>query len=46
MQLHSLTAVVEAVRGVSRKTEKTALLADCLRLTQGRETELAALYLS
>ena len=46
MQLRSLTAEVEAVRAVSKKSEKTALLADCLNLTQGRETELAALYLS
>jgi DNA ligase-1 len=46
MQLRKLVAVVEAVRAVSKKTEKTALLAECLSLTRGRETELAALYLS
>jgi DNA ligase-1 len=46
MQLSSLVSVVEAVRAVSKKTEKIALLAGCLSRTQGRETELAALYLS
>ncbi len=46
MQLRRLVAVVEAVRAVSKKTEKIALLAECLRLTEGQETELAALYLS
>jgi DNA ligase-1 len=46
MLLSGLVAVVEAVRAVSKKTQKISLLADCLNETKGRETELAALYLS
>lgn len=46
MKLSSLVEVVERVRAVSKKSEKIALLAGCLSHAQGRETELAALYLS
>ena len=46
MELASLVGCVERVRATPRKTEKVALLADLLRQTQGRETELVALYLS
>jgi DNA ligase 1 len=46
MQLGNLVEAVEAVRAVSKKTDKILLLAACLGRTQGRETELAALYLS
>jgi DNA ligase-1 len=45
-QLARLVQVVERVRATSRKTEKIDLLADFLRQTSGRETEIAALYLS
>jgi DNA ligase-1 len=45
MQLSELVAVVHQVRATSKKTEKVALLADCLRRA-GAETELAALYLA
>jgi DNA ligase-1 len=37
--------LVANVRATSKKTEKVVLLADFLRGTQGRETEIAALYL-
>jgi DNA ligase-1 len=46
MLLARLVEVVSKVRATTKKTEKTALLADFLRQTQGKETELAALYLS
>jgi DNA ligase-1 len=46
MELAALVACVERVRATPRKSEKVALLADLLRQTQGRETELAAHYLS
>jgi DNA ligase 1 len=46
MQLASLVALVGQVRATTKKTEKVRLLADILRQTRGRETELAALYLS
>ena len=46
MQLARLVEVVGKVRATTKKTEKTALLADFLRQTQAKETELAALYLS
>ncbi|HEX2055490.1 MAG TPA: ATP-dependent DNA ligase [Nitrospiraceae bacterium] len=46
MLLADLVQIVEAVRAVSKKTEKIALLSDCLSRTRERETELAALYLS
>jgi DNA ligase-1 len=46
MHFSNLVETVEAVRAVSKKTDKISLLAACLGRTQGRETELAALYLS
>lgn len=46
IDLAGLVDVVGRVRATVRKTEKVALLADFLRHTRGRETELAALYLS
>ena len=46
MQLSDLVETVQAVRAVSKRTDKISLLAACLNRTQGRETELAALYLS
>ena len=46
MRLRDLVAVVEDVRAVSKRTEKIALLAGCLSRTTGRETEVAASYLS
>ena len=46
MELHRLVDLVAGVRATSRKTEKVALIADFLRQTQGRETGLAALYLT
>jgi DNA ligase-1 len=46
MRLARLVEVVVQVRATTKKTEKAALLADLLRQTQGKETALAALYLS
>src|SRR5437867_2696757 len=46
MELARLVEVVGKVRATARKTEKIGLLADCLRQTQDKETELLALYLS
>jgi len=46
MELKELVALVGRVRATSRKTEKTALMAQFLRRTQGRDVELSALYLS
>jgi DNA ligase-1 len=46
MELRALVEQVVAVRAATRRTDKVALLADGLRQTSGRETELAALYLS
>jgi DNA ligase 1 len=46
MELSRLVHLVAGVRATSRKTEKVALIADFLRETQGRETALAALYLT
>ncbi len=46
MELGGLVELVGRVRGTSRKTEKAALIADFLRQTRERETELAALYLT
>src|SRR2546423_1541606 len=46
MHLARLVEVVGKVRATTKKTVKTALLADFLRQTQGKETELASLYLS
>lgn len=45
MRLARLVEVVAKVRATTKKTEKTTLLADLLRQTSGKETELAALYL-
>jgi ATP-dependent DNA ligase I len=46
MLLSTLVDCVARVRATSRKLEKVALLADLLRQTRERETELAALYLT
>jgi DNA ligase-1 len=46
MEMGRLVAVVEKVRATTKKLEKTALIAELLRQTSGRETELAALYLT
>ncbi len=54
MRLAELVELVARVRAATKKTEKTALLAEGLRRTrppgsgqaEGRETELAALYLT
>jgi DNA ligase-1 len=46
MQLRQLVEFVGKVRATRKKTEKTALLAELLRQTSGRETELAAAYLA
>ena len=41
-----LVELVGRVRATSKKGEKVALIADVLRETRGRETELVALYLT
>jgi ATP-dependent DNA ligase len=41
-----LVDVVENIRATAKKTDKVRLLAEVLRQTHGRETELAALYLT
>ncbi|HEX9187807.1 MAG TPA: ATP-dependent DNA ligase [Vicinamibacteria bacterium] len=41
-----LVDLVERVRATTKKGEKVSLIADLLRETRGRETELAALYLT
>jgi DNA ligase 1 len=46
MQLARLVEQVDRVRATTKKTEKIGLLADLLRQTEGRETELVALYLT
>ena len=46
MELARLVELVSRVRATTKKTEKVALIADFLRQTQGRETELVALYLT
>ena len=46
MELAALVGLVERVRATSSKTAKVALIAGFLRETRGRETELAALYLT
>ena len=46
MELSRLVELVAGVRATSRKIGKVALIADFLRQTQGRETALAALYLT
>ena len=43
MELARLVEVVDRVRATARKTEKVGLLADFLRQTQDKETELTAL---
>src|SRR5439155_12878524 len=45
MHLLRLVELVSRVRATPKKTEKTALLAEFLRQTHGKETELTALYL-
>ncbi|HVG02349.1 MAG TPA: hypothetical protein VM842_05630, partial [Nitrospira sp.] len=45
MELQQLVNRVEFVRNTPKKTEKVRLLAEFLRQTEGRETELAAYYL-
>jgi DNA ligase-1 len=45
-ELARLVQLVERVRGTPRKNEKIELLAGFLRQTSGRETEIAALYLT
>ena len=44
MEWSRLVDLVQRVRATSKKTEKVALIAELLRQTNGRETELAALY--
>lgn len=48
MQLARLVEAVATVRATAKRTEKIALLAECLRQAspEGEETELAALYLA
>lgn len=46
MLLARVVELVARVRATSRKTEKVALIAELLGQTSGRETELAALYLT
>jgi DNA ligase-1 len=46
MDLEQLVKTVARVRATTRKTEKISLIADFLRRTRGRESELASLYLS
>ena len=46
MELAHLVELVDQVRATTKKSEKIGLLASFLRGTQGREIELAALYLS
>jgi DNA ligase-1 len=46
MELVRLVEVVSRVRATPKKTAKISLLSDFLRQTHGKETELAALYLS
>ena len=46
LPLTHVVHIVASVRATTKKTEKIRLLAECLRRTQGRETALAALYLS
>jgi DNA ligase-1 len=44
--LQRLVELVHRVRATSRRMEKVALIADVLRETSGRDTELVALYLT
>jgi DNA ligase-1 len=46
MDFGRLVDLVDRVRSTTKKTEKVSLLAEFLRQTKGRETALAALYLS
>src|SRR5690349_17794694 len=46
MTLQALTELVARVRATSKKSEKVALIADLLRQTRDRESELLALYLT
>jgi DNA ligase-1 len=46
MELARIVEVVSKVRATTKKTEKTVLLAGFLRQTQGKDTELAAQYLT
>lgn len=46
MRLADLVAQVARVRATSKRTEKAALLAELLRQTSGRDTELVALFLT
>ena len=46
MEWARLVELVGRVRATSKKGEKVALIADLLRQTRGRETELLALYLT
>ncbi len=46
MELARLVDRVERVRATSRRREKVDLIADLLRQTRGRETNLVALYLT
>jgi DNA ligase-1 len=46
MEWARLVELVARVRATSKKGEKVALIADFLRQTHGRETELTALYLT
>lgn len=46
MEWARLVDLVGRVRATSKKSEKVALIADALRQTRGRETELAGLYLT
>ncbi|MGQ0811734.1 MAG: ATP-dependent DNA ligase [Nitrospiraceae bacterium] len=46
MQLAHLVTVVRQVRATAKKLDKVRFLADCLKQTRGKETELAALYLT
>ena len=46
MHLRRLVDLVQRVRATSRRTEKVRLIADVLRQSTGRDTELVALYLT
>ena len=46
MNLSDLVGLVSSLRATPKKKEKVALIADFLRQTRGRESELAALWLT
>ena len=46
MELRRLVELSSRVRATSKKSEKITLIADFLRRTHGKDTELAALYLT